>query len=78
MGDRNRLKEVIEEHKSVYWEDKTYFLMCRLHHLVMQEGIRKIALVYARISLDEIEEVFKIPRNIFEKYVHENRIRGII
>lgn len=78
MGDRKKLEAVLEEYKSVFWDDRTYFLVCRLHHLILQEGIRKISLVYSRISLKDVQEKYRIPENLFRKFIDEKKIRGII
>lgn len=78
MGDRKKLERVIEEYKSAFWEDKTFFLVCRLHHLIVQEGIRKISLVYTRISLKDVREKYEIPEDLFIKYIEDKKIRGVV
>ncbi|ELQ74370.1 26S proteasome regulatory complex, subunit RPN3/PSMD3 [Trachipleistophora hominis] len=78
MGDRKKLGRVIEEYKSAFWEDKTFFLVCRLHHLIVQEGIRKISLVYTRISLQDVQEKYGIAEELFTRYVKDRKIRGIV
>lgn len=78
LGDRSKLERVIEEYKNIFWQDGTYFLVTRFHHLILHECIRKISVVYSRIALKEIEKKFKIPKRIFEQFVYENKINGII
>lgn len=78
LGDRDKLTRVIEEYKNIFWDDNTYFLIRRFHHLILHECIRKISVVYSRISLKEIEERFKISKELFEHFVYKNKINGVI
>lgn len=78
LGDREKLTRVIEEYKNIFWNDNTYFLIRRFHHLILHECIRKISVVYSRISLKEIEIKFKISKSLFEHFVYKNKINGVI
>ncbi|KRH92423.1 26S proteasome regulatory complex, subunit RPN3/PSMD3 [Pseudoloma neurophilia] len=78
LGDREKLVSIINEYKNVFWEDKTYFLIRRFHHLILHECIRKISIVYSRISLKEIEKKFNISKSLFEHFVFKNKINGVI
>lgn len=78
MGEREQLQKLIDEYKSVFWEDKTYFLVCRLHHVILQESIRRISLVYSRISLADIQSKFGISEHLFRKFIDRGKVCGSI
>lgn len=58
-GEIHKLDELLEEHKEEFNNRMKLFLIIkRLVSNVLKEGIRKIGIVYAKVSLNDINKIF--------------------
>ncbi|EOB14075.1 26S proteasome non-ATPase regulatory subunit 3 [Nosema bombycis CQ1] len=79
-ADMKGFEFVLEKNKEDLMKDNLYFIAQRLSQNVVQEGIRKIAFVYSRISYKDIANSLKMEVEnvdfILKKTINQGLIRG--
>jgi 26S proteasome regulatory subunit N3 len=75
-------EEVVERNRDIYIKDNLYIIIQRLYQNVIQEGLRKISLVYSRISLGDISALIGMDPNdvhfLLMKNIKNGNISGYI
>lgn len=77
-ADMERFEGVLERNREEFLSQGLYFVAQRLSQNVMQEGMRKISLVYSRISCEDIAHVLRIDREGVEYLVSKTISKGVI
>jgi 26S proteasome regulatory subunit N3 len=80
QADLDRFESVLLRHKDEFMEEGLYFVIRRLLRNVVQEGIRKISLVYSRISFKDIAHLLRMSEEdvglLVQKTVRQGFVRG--
>lgn len=78
QADMIKFKNILEENREEFMEQNLYFVAKRLLRNVVQEGMRKISLVYSRIpckdiakqlNMTEEETIFLVQKTINQGYI---------
>ncbi|KAF9763883.1 26S proteasome regulatory subunit RPN3 [Nosema granulosis] len=79
-ADLSSFEHVLEKYREDLMRDDLYFIAQRLAQNVVQEGIRKIALVYSRISYVDISKTLNMEEEdvdfILRKTINQGLVRG--
>ena len=74
-GDLAQFHQVVAQYMEAFQQDKCYTLVKRLGHNVVKTGLRKIAVSYSRISLQDIASKLHLPSAASAAYVCAKAIR---
>jgi hypothetical protein len=78
-GQVKSFYSLLEEQKSEFFSLNLYFVIRRLLKVVAQVGIKKIAICYSRIKLDDISEILGFNVNyLIYKTIKDMEIKGFI
>ncbi|KAM0671866.1 26S proteasome non-ATPase regulatory subunit 3 [Ordospora colligata] len=77
-ADLKTFEEVLERNKQEYVTQGVYFVARRLMQNVIQEGIRKISIVYSRISCNDIACLLGIDAEEVEYVVKRTMRKGLV
>lgn len=76
-GDIEKFYRLIEENKEEYFRMNLYFVIRRLMENLGQEGLRKIAMCYSRIKIEDINRILGVNVNyLIHKTIKEGSVRG--
>ena len=77
-GSLEMFAEVTKKYETNYAQDRTINLVCRLRHLVIKSGLRRINIAYSNISLKDVSEKLGIQESDIEFIVSKAIRDGVI
>lgn len=77
-ADLRRFEEALGRHREEFLSRGLYYIAHRLSQNVIQEGMRKISLVYSRISFEDIASLLEVDVGEVEYLVRRTIKKGII
>jgi 26S proteasome regulatory subunit N3 len=78
QADLERFDEILVQHRSEFMGEGLYFVIRRLAQNVVQEGIRKISLVYSRISIGDAARLLRMSEEDVEHLVQKTIRQGFV
>ncbi|EPR79202.1 26S proteasome regulatory subunit S3 [Spraguea lophii 42_110] len=79
LGDIEQLEKVIQKNYNVFYNDNTLILTNRLFKNIIQEGIRKISIVYKKVSIEDMNMILRINAEpLLKKSIEQGIVNGRI
>lgn len=75
LGDLAHYTQVVSKHTERFKIDATYTLISRLAHQVVKAGLRKLAVSYSRLSLEDVASRLGLPSARSAEFVVAKAIR---